>query len=130
MHPRYVSIILAICLSTSCAVAISRPPSTKPVVLPPAAASCTPLPEGLKLYAGIPFAEVERAGKFPMQHPERRFLKTSNHLWVKFREGLRPTDVIFEYVHDEKWERGTMHHGGISAFREQCTLKLEQVWTT
>ena len=65
-----------------------------------------------------------------MQRPQRRYLKTSNHLWAKFREGLEPADLIFEYVHDEGFEARPFHHGGLSAFRDGCTIKLEQVWIT
>ncbi|HVI57746.1 MAG TPA: hypothetical protein VM619_02580 [Luteimonas sp.] len=82
------------------------------------------------MYGGIPFAAVEQNGKFPMRHPDRRYLETSNHLWARFREGLSPTDVIFEYVQDEEWEMGVMHHGGVTAFRNGCTVKTVQVWTT
>jgi hypothetical protein len=132
MHSRRSIIALLMCLATSCAIAPTpaRPPFAKPIPPPAAAASCAPLPEGLKLYGGIAFAEVEHLGKFPMQRPERRYLATSNHLWSEFREGLSPTDLIFEYVHDEKWEMGTIHHGGVTAFRNGCTVKAVQVWTT
>lgn len=93
-------------------------------------ASCEPVPAGLKLYGGLPVSEVERLGRFPMQHPERRYLETSNQLWLRFRDGLKPTDLVFEYVHDESWEGGAFHHGGVSAFRGGCSVKIEQVWIT
>lgn len=129
MHIRSVGIALLMCTATSCAT-VSTPPYANRATPPLAPASCTPLPEGLTLYGGTPFAEVERQGRFPMQRPQRRFLETSNHLWGKFRVGLEPTDLIFEYVHDEGFESGPFHHGGLSAFRNGCTIKIEQVWTT
>ena len=132
MHSRHSIIAFLMCVATSCATAPTpaHPPYAQPVSPPAAASSCAPLPDGLRLYGGIPFAEVEQLGKFPMQHPGRRYLETSNHLWAEFREGLSPTDLIFEYVHDEKWEMGTMHHGGVTAFRSGCTVKTVQAWTT
>ncbi len=133
MHLRNVSIALLVCVVASCAT-VSRPPYAKPVTPPLAAASCAPLPEGLRLYGGVPFAQVEVQGRFPLQHLERHFLETNNHLWVHFREDLRPTDLIFEYVLDDEWEdEGKFyqrHSGGLTAFRNGCTVRTEQVWTT
>ena len=129
MHVRIITILLLLCTATSCTT-ISIPPYASPVNLPVASASCRPLPEGLTLYGGTPLAEIERQGRFPMQYPERRFLQTSNPLWREFREGLEPTDLIFEYVHDEGSESAPFHHGGISAFRNGCTIKIAQVWIT
>lgn len=129
MYARIIAILLLLFTAASC-VTVSIPPHASPVTPPVASASCEPLSEGLTLYGGTPLAEVERQGGFPMQYPEPRFLQTSNHLWREFREGLEPTDLVFEYVHDEGSESAPFHHGGISAFRNGCTIKVAQVWIT
>ncbi len=129
MHIRNVAVVLLICVTGSCATVLI-PPLAAPATAPLGQASCAALPEGLTLYAGVTFAEVERQGRFPMQHPQRRYLKTSNHLWRNFRDGLEPADLIFEYVQDESFEAKPFHHGGLSAFRGGCTIKIEQVWIT
>jgi hypothetical protein len=139
MHCRSLVVIL-IAAATSCttgaprpAVA-SRPPIAQSVAPPRGGATCDPLPKGLTLYGGIAFADVEKAGRLAMQLPERQFLETNNHLWVHFREDLRPTDLIFEYAYDDEWEDEgkfyTMHSGGLTAFRDGCPVRTEQVWTT
>lgn len=69
-----------------------------------------------------------------MRYPEQRYLLTASELWMKFREGLRPDDVIYEYVFDDNWEEDgkfyTVHSGGLTAFRDGCTVRTERVWTT
>jgi len=139
MHYRSIVVILIVA-TTSCVtgaprpVATSRPPVAQPVAPPQGNATCEPLPKGLTLYGGIALADVEKAGKFAMQIPDRRFLETNNHLWVHFRQNLRPTDLVFEYVFDDEWEDHgkfyTMHSGGLTAFRDGCTVSTEQAWTT
>jgi hypothetical protein len=124
--------ILAICLISlsACNSAPSKPSYATPVAWPVAPTTCTPLPKGLRLYGGTTVADIEQLGKISFQEPERKFLETSSSFWIHFRAGLEPSDTVFEYALDEPWEKGVIHHGGLSAFRKNCTIKQEQAWTT
>jgi len=120
----------ALFVSVACSSSPERIFSPQPAVTSAVLTACAPLPPGVKLYGGLSVADVEKAGRFPMQHPEHHDLATDSPIWLRFRAELLPTDLVYEYYHDERWEGGGMYHGGLAAFRDKCTVKIEQAWTT
>lgn len=135
MLPRsFITVFFAVAVA-SCSSSEPRPSYSNPVPLPVSSStSCKPLPKGLRLYRGIAVKDIETAQRFPMRYPEQHYLLTTSELWVELRDGLRSDDVIYEYVFDDKWEEEgkfyTMHSGGLTAFRDGCTVRTQRVWTT
>ena len=130
------ALVPLICSITACAgiSPFGRLYQAEPVPHPVPTSKCDSSPDGLRLYGGIALSEIEQAGEFDMEEPERGTLVTSRPIWVEFRSGLEPTDVIYEYALSDAWEEGgrfyTVHAGGLIAFRAGCAVKKTRVWMT